>query len=71
LGLYQDNLSGTAAFTERFWKCHRCNEGGDVFTLVRTVKRCDFPAALRLVAALPWTMAAPPNIAGCEGVIEL
>ena len=40
----------TLAFTESLWKCHRCNEGGDVFSLVRAVHRCTFPDALRYVA---------------------
>jgi hypothetical protein len=44
--------TGTIAFTERLWRCHRCNEGGDVFSLVRAVNRCDFPGALRFVAEL-------------------
>jgi DNA primase len=44
--------AGTLAFTDRFWRCHRCNEGGDIFSLVRAVNRCDFPTALRFVAEL-------------------
>jgi hypothetical protein len=40
----------TLAFNESLWKCHRCNEGGDVFSLVRAVHRCTFPDALRYVA---------------------
>jgi DNA primase len=42
----------TLAFTERLWRCHRCNEGGDIFSLVRAVHRCTFPDALRYVAEL-------------------
>jgi hypothetical protein len=43
---------GTLAFTDRLWCCHRCNEGGDIFSLVRAVNDCDFPVALRFVAGL-------------------
>lgn|GEM_PF-1734026 len=50
--LCKGNSSGTIAFTNRLWRCHRCNEGGDVFSLVRAVNRCDFPRALRFVADL-------------------
>jgi CHC2 zinc finger len=50
--LCKGNSTGTLAFTERLWCCHRCNEGGDVFSLVRAVNRCEFPDALRYVAQL-------------------
>jgi hypothetical protein len=50
--LCKGNSTGTLAFTDRFWRCHRCNEGGDIFSLVRAVNRCDFPSALRFVAEL-------------------
>jgi hypothetical protein len=50
--LCKGNSTGTLAFTERLWCCHRCNEGGDVFSLVRAVNRCDFVQALRFVAEL-------------------
>jgi CHC2 zinc finger len=50
--LCKGNSTGTLAFTHRFWHCHRCNEGGDIFSLVRAVNRCDFPAALRFMAEL-------------------
>jgi hypothetical protein len=43
---------GTVAFTERLWRCHRCNEGGNVFSFVRAVNRCGFPDALKFVADL-------------------
>src|SRR5271167_4714353 len=42
----------TLAFTESVWKCHRCNAGGNVFSLVQAVKRCDFLDSLRYVAEL-------------------
>jgi hypothetical protein len=51
-GLCRGNSKGTVAFTERLWRCHRCNEGGNVFSLVRGVQRCDFLDALRYVAHL-------------------
>ena len=51
-GLCRGNSTGTVAFTERLWRCHRCNEGGDVYSLVGAVRRCDFPDALRYVAEL-------------------
>jgi hypothetical protein len=51
-GLCRGKSTGTVAFTERLWRCHRCNEGGDVFSLVRAVNRCGFPEALRYVAEL-------------------
>jgi hypothetical protein len=50
--LCKGNSTGTLAFTERLWRCHRCNEGGDVYSLVRAVNRCDFPAALQFVSDL-------------------
>lgn len=43
---------GTVAFTEKLWKCHRCGEGGDVYTLVRALHGCDFRGALCFVADL-------------------
>jgi CHC2 zinc finger len=51
-GLCRGTSTGTVAFTERLWRCHRCNEGGDVFSLARAVNHCDFPEALRHVAEL-------------------
>src|ERR1700727_1245127 len=51
-GLCRGNSIGTLAFTERVWKCHRCNLGGDVFSLVRAVNRWQFPDALRYLASL-------------------
>ena len=51
-GLCRGNSTGTLAFTERVWKCHRCNAGGDAFSLVRAANRCQFPDALRYVANL-------------------
>jgi hypothetical protein len=50
--LCKGNSIGTIAFTEKLWHCHRCGEGGDVFSLVRAVNRCDFPGALNFVAEL-------------------
>ena len=50
--LCRGNSTATLAFTERLWRCHRCSEGGDVFSLVRAVHRCDFPEALRFLAEL-------------------
>lgn len=51
-GLCRGNSTGTVAFTERLWKCHRCNEGGDVFKLIMAVNRCGFRDALAYVAGL-------------------
>lgn len=48
--LCKGSSKGTLAFTESLWRCHRCNEGGDVFSLVRALHRCTFPDALRYVA---------------------
>jgi CHC2 zinc finger len=50
--LCKGTSTGTIAFTSRLWRCHRCNEGGDVFSFVRALNRCDFPRALRFVADL-------------------
>jgi hypothetical protein len=50
--LCKGNSTRTLAFTYRLWCCHRCGAGGDVFSLVRAVNRCDFPEALRFVANL-------------------
>jgi hypothetical protein len=50
--LCKGNSNGTLAYTERLWRCHRCNEGGDVFTLVMAVNHCQFPDALAFVAGL-------------------
>jgi hypothetical protein len=51
-GLCRGSSKGTVSFTADLWKCHRCNEGGDVFSLVRAVNHCQFPDALRYVADL-------------------
>jgi hypothetical protein len=50
--LCKGNSNGMIAFTERLWHCHRCNEGGDIFSLVRAVNRCDFREAPRFIAGL-------------------
>jgi hypothetical protein len=50
--LCKGNSNGTIAYTERFWHCHRCHEGGDVFSIVRAVNRYDFRGALRFTAEL-------------------
>lgn len=50
--LCKGNSYGTIAYTERFWRCHRCQEGGDVFSLVCAVNRYDFREALRFTAEL-------------------
>jgi hypothetical protein len=50
--LCKGRTNATVAFTVRLWCCHRCHDSGDVFSLVRAVNRCDFPAALRFVADL-------------------
>lgn len=50
--LCKGNSNGTIAYAERFWHCHRCHEGGDVFSLVRAVNRYDFRGALRFTAEL-------------------
>ena len=34
----------------QFFKCFGCGKGGDVFTFVMEVERCDFPQALALLA---------------------
>ena len=44
--------NATVAFTQRLWRCHRYNEGGDVFSLVCAVNRCGFREALRFVGDL-------------------
>ena len=49
-GLCKGSSRGTVALTERLWKCHRCQVGGDVFSLVMQTQRCDFPTALLYVA---------------------
>ena len=56
-GLCKGDSNGTAAFTPRLWRCHRCGEGGDVYTLVRAALRCDFLGALRYVAEVAGVQA--------------
>jgi hypothetical protein len=51
-GLCKGNSKGTLAYREHVWHCHRCHAGGDVYSLVRAVHKCDFPDALRYVADL-------------------
>jgi hypothetical protein len=51
-GLCRGGSIGTVSYKERLWHCHRCGAGGDLFSLVRAVNRCDFPEALRVVAHL-------------------
>ena len=36
----------------RLWRCHRCQAGGDVYTLLQQVRGCRFPEALAEVAGL-------------------
>jgi hypothetical protein len=63
-GLCRGRSRGTVAFTDRLWKCHRCNAGGDVFSFVCAVRRCNFPEALGFVADLAGiSIAAPCNAA--------
>jgi hypothetical protein len=69
-GLCKGNSNGTVAFTERFWKCHRCGEGGDVFSLVRAVHRCEFPGALRYVAELAGVSLSDSGSAGARHEIQ-
>lgn len=51
-GLCRGHSRGTVAYREHVWHCHRCNQGGDVYSLVRAVQRCDFRDALRYVAEM-------------------
>jgi len=51
-GLCRGSSSATVAYREHVWHCHRCHQGGDVYTLVRAVQGCDFRAAMAYVAAL-------------------
>lgn len=51
-GLCRGNSKSTVSFTDHFWHCHRCNAGGDLYSLVKAVHNCGFPAALRYVAEL-------------------
>lgn len=41
----------TVSITDTLYYCHRCGARGDVYSIVERVNRCDFPAALRFVAA--------------------
>jgi hypothetical protein len=58
--------TSTVSFTDRLWKCHRCGEGGDVYSLVRAVHRCDFRTALRWVAELTGLQVADTRSAELE-----
>jgi DNA primase len=49
-GLCKGSSKGTVAFNDRLWKCHRCGEGGDVFSLIEKAHNCDFKAALKFLA---------------------
>ena len=51
-GLCRGSSSATVAYREHVWYCHRCHQGGDVYSLVRAVQGCDFRAAMGYVAAL-------------------
>ena len=45
------------------WHCFNCGKGGDKFTLVEEVRSCNFPEALKFLAALAGveiTEGAPP-----------
>ena len=48
--LCKGHSTGTVSYREHIWHCHRCQAGGDVFSLVQAVKQCDFPEALKSVA---------------------
>jgi hypothetical protein len=43
---------GTVSYHDTWWKCFRCDNGGDIFTLVEKVRDCDFLSALRYLAPL-------------------
>lgn len=62
--LCRGHSTGTLAFTDRLWKCHRCGAGGDVFTLIRAVQHCGFRDALRFVAELGGLQ--PNRLSGSE-----
>jgi len=49
-GLCRGSSTGTVAYRERIFHCHRCHAGGDVYALVMQVQHCDFRAALTYVA---------------------
>ena len=51
-GLCKGKSKGTVSFTERVWKCHRCQQGGDIYSLVQLVNGCDFRSALQYLASL-------------------
>jgi CHC2 zinc finger len=51
-GLCRGRGSGTVAYREHVWHCHRCHQGGNVYALVRAVQGCDFRAAMVYVAEL-------------------
>jgi len=46
------SAKGTVAYKDHVWHCHRCLAGGDIVSLVQTVHRSDFPAALNWLAEL-------------------
>jgi hypothetical protein len=43
---------GTVSYHDTWWKCFRCDNGGDVFSLVEKVRDCDFLGAMRYLAPL-------------------
>jgi hypothetical protein len=49
-GLCKGSSTGTVAYREHIWHCHRCHAGGDVYALVMQFQHCDFRAALAYVA---------------------
>lgn len=66
--LCQGKATGTLAFTELLWHCHRCHAGGDVFSLIRTVNRCGFSDALAYAADLTGVQRKPFSCAVNKGV---
>jgi DNA primase len=69
-GLCPFHQEKTASFTvspiKQIFYCFGCGKGGDVFSFVMNVERCEFPDAIRIVAekcgiAIPRTKASSPE----------
>jgi hypothetical protein len=51
-GLCRGRSTGTLAYRDHVWHCHRCHAGGDLYALLRAVYQYDFPSALRHAAEI-------------------
>jgi hypothetical protein len=68
-GLCEGSQTGTVACNDNknVWHCKRCLQGGDQFTLIQLVHKCDFRSALEYLASRAGVrLEEPKNAAEAE-----